>query len=283
MSSHQIDAIKKYYSDTQFEYRVIWNWKLKSTPALHFGYYDEKATKHKDAIERANEVLAEFAGIKKGAKIVDAGCGLGQSSLWLAQHYNANVTGITLVPKQVETIRKFISKNNIKNVDFKVADYHHMPFEDNSVDIVWAVESLCHSPQKFLFYKEAFRILKPGGKVVIAENLRTKRPLETDKEALLKDIFSAWAIPDLDTFEEHRSHALNAGFKNFNNKDVTKNMMISYRNLRNTCLQYAWLSNLLHKTRIISTVRHVNMLGSTKQLEAIEKNVFTYNHLVAEK
>ena len=61
-----LEAIKKYYSDTQFEYKLIWNWRLKSIPALHFGYYDNKATKHADAVNRANEVLAEWAGIKKG-------------------------------------------------------------------------------------------------------------------------------------------------------------------------------------------------------------------------
>jgi hypothetical protein len=54
-------AITKYYADTQFEYQLIWNWLLPTTPALHFGYYDDKATNHQQAILRANEVLAEFA------------------------------------------------------------------------------------------------------------------------------------------------------------------------------------------------------------------------------
>ncbi|HEX8332564.1 MAG TPA: methyltransferase domain-containing protein, partial [Segetibacter sp.] len=152
------EAIKKYYSETQFEYGLIWNWLLKSAPALHFGYYDETATKHEQAIQRANEALAEFADIKRGARIIDAGCGLGQSSEWLAQHMNAKVTGITIVPKQVETINKRLLKNPVENVDFLVGDYLRMPFEDNSVDVVWAIESVCHAPEKLLFYKEAFRV-----------------------------------------------------------------------------------------------------------------------------
>lgn len=283
MPTHGMEAIKKYYTDTQFEYRVVWNWKLKNTPALHFGYYDDRATKHHQAVNRANEVMAEWASIKKGARIVDAGCGLGHSSIWLAQHYGARVTGITIVPKQVMTIRKFVARHQIKNVDFLVADYFDMPFKGNSVDVVWAVESLCHAADKSKFYEEAFRILKPGGKLIIAENLRIARPMNEEKEALLKELFHAWTIPDLDTAQEHQSHALNAGFHSFEGKDVTSNMMISYRNLREICLRWAWLSKVLNATGIISKLRHNNMLASSRQYDAILRKIFTYHHLMAVK
>jgi ubiquinone/menaquinone biosynthesis C-methylase UbiE len=277
------EAIKKYYSDTQFEYKLVWNWRSKHTPALHFGYYDEKATNHHRSVIRANEVLAEWGNIQQGAIIVDAGCGLGHSTLWLAEHFNARVTGITIVPKQVETMKKFIAKNQIKNVDFLEATYFNMPFKDNSIDVVWAIEAVCHAKDKFQFYKEAYRVLKPGGKLLIGENLRTARPMKQEKEELLKEIFHSWAIPDLDTFEEHRSHALSSGFISFESKDVTANMMISYRNLEEMCKRWAWLNKLLHALRIISTVRRNNMLGSLKQYRAIKQKVFTYNHLLAQK
>ena len=277
------EAIKKYYSDTQFEYGLVWNWRSKHTPALHFGYYDEKATNHHRSVIRANEVLAEWGNIQQGAIIIDAGCGLGHSTLWLAEHYNALVTGITIVPKQVETMQKFIDKKGIKNVSFLEASYFNMPFEDNSVDVVWAIEAVCHAKDKSQFYKEAYRVLKPEGKLLIGENLRTARPLEKEKEELLKDIFNSWAIPDLDTVEEHRSHALNSGFTSFESKDVTANMMVSYRNLEEMCKRWAWLNKLLHAISIISTVRRDNMLGSLKQYQAIKQKVFTYNHLLAQK
>ena len=277
------EAVKKYYSDTQFEYGLIWNWMLKTTPALHFGYYDEKATNHKEAILRANEVLADFAGITDGARIIDAGCGLGHSSEWLAQHLNAKVTGITIVPKQVDTINKRLIKHPVANVAFLVADYLHMPFEDGSVDVVWAFESVCHAADKLLFYKEAFRVLKPGGRVVMAEYLRNGRPMKDAQESLLNEIFSAWAIPDLDTLEEHNQHATNAGFRFFKNNDITQHVIKSYRNLRSTCKRYYGLSKFLHSTGIISAVRHNNMLSSLKQADGIEQGVFSYHHIVAEK
>jgi len=282
LSSSQ-QHIKDYYNQTQFDYSFIWNWKLKTTPALHFGYYDEKATKHEQAIFRVNEVLADWANVTEGTKVLDAGCGLGNTSLWLAQHRKAKVTGITLVQKQVDTAYALAKKQNIVGAEFQVADYLKTPFEDNSFDVVWACEALCHAPDKSLFYKEAFRILKPGGRVVIAENLRPARPMSEANEKFLHDIFDAWAIPDLDTLEEHQQHSRSAGFTNFQHKDVTKNVWVSYKNLKKIVKQLKPLATVLNTFRLVPKVRYNNYIQSGRQADAIEQGVFTYAHLLATK
>lgn len=281
MSNHK--SIQEYYNNTHFEYNLIWNWSLKSTPALHFGYYDEKATKHAQAIFRANEVMADWANIKPNDIVLDAGCGMGNSSIWLAQNKQANVTGVTLVQKQVDTAIEFAKKQNVENVKFIVSDYLNTPFANESVDIVWAFESICHTPNKLLFYKEAFRILKPGGKVVIAEYIRTERPLVEDKETLLSSLCKAWAMADLDTLHEHKSNAEKAGFINFQNKDVTKNVWISYKNLRKTIRKLKTLAKILFALKIINKVRYDNFVYSGKHADAIEQGIFTYHHLLAQK
>jgi tocopherol O-methyltransferase len=275
--------IKKYYTDTQFDYSFIWNWGLKTTPALHFGYYDEKATKHEQAIFRVNEVLADWANVTEGTKVLDAGCGLGNTSLWLAQNRKAKVTGITLVQKQVDTAYALAKKQNIIGADFLVADYLQTPFENNSFDVVWACEALCHAPDKSLFYKEAFRILKPGGRLVIAENLRPSRPMSEANEKFLHEIFDAWAIPDLDTLEEHQQHATSAGFIDFQYKDVTKNVWVSYKNLKKIVKQLKPLATVLNTFKLVPKIRYNNYVQSGRQADAIEAGVFTYAHLLMQK
>lgn len=278
-----LEAIKKYYSDTQFEYKLIWNWRLQATPALHFGYYDAKATNHARAIVRANEALAEFGDLQPYSDIVDAGCGLGHASVWLAAQYHAQVTGISIVPKQIASIQQAMRRQPNPHLTFLVADYLHMPTDDASKDVIWAFESVCHAAQKIQFYQEAFRVLKPGGKLMMAEYCRTRRPLTKGDEEQLQNLFTKWAILDLDTVSEHEKHAAAAGFKTFSSRDVTQHVLPSYRNLRSTCNRYAGLSKLLYKTGIISTVRHNNMLSSMQQANAIEQGIFTYHHLVATK
>lgn len=279
MSNHH-QRIKDYYNATQFDYSFIWNWGLKTTPSLHFGYYDEKATKHEQAIFRVNEVLADWANVNEGTKLLDAGCGLGNTSLWLAQNRKASVTGITLVQKQVDTAYQLATKQNITGAEFKVADYLNTPFEDNIFDVVWICEALCHATDKSLFYKEAFRVLKPGGRLVIAENLRPKRPLSQEKEQFLHDIFDAWAIPDLDTLEEHQAHATKAGFVNFQYKDVTQNVWVSYKNLRKIVKQLKPLATVLNTFGLVPKIRYNNYIQSGRQADAIEQGVFTYAHLL---
>ncbi len=282
MNHHQ-ENIKKYYNSTQFDYSFIWNWGLKSTPSLHFGYYDEKATKHKQAIFRVNEVLADWANVVDATKVLDAGCGLGNTSIWLAENRNSKVTGITLVQKQVDTANKLAKKQNVKNVDFLVADYLQTPFDDNSFDVVWACEALCHATDKSLFYKEAFRILRSGGRLVIAENLRPTRPMIDEKEKFLHEIFDAWAIPDLDTLDEHKSHANKAGFINFQSKDVTKNVWVSYKNLKIIVKRLKPLAIFLNIFKLVPKIRLNNYLQSGRQVDAIEQGIFTYAHLLMEK
>lgn len=281
MSSQQ--HIKDYYNATQFDYSFIWNWGLKTTPSLHFGYYDEKATKHEQAIFRVNEVLADWADVKEGIKVLDAGCGLGNTSLWLAQHRKAIVTGITLVQKQVDTAYKLAKQQNIVGANFFVADYLQTPFDDNSFDVVWICEALCHAPQKYLFYKEAFRVLKPGGRLVIAENLRPQRPMSADKEKFLHEIFDAWAIPDLDTLEEHQQYSENAGFIHFQYRDVTKNVWVSYKNLRKIVKQLKPLATFLNAFKLVPKIRYNNYIQSGRQADAIEQGIFTYAHLLMQK
>jgi hypothetical protein len=123
-------------------------------------------------------------------------------------------------------------------------------------------------------------VLKPGGRLVIAENLRPKRPLSQEKEQFLHDIFDAWAIPDLDTLEEHQAHATKAGFVNFQYKDVTQNVWVSYKNLRKIVKQLKPLATVLNTFGLVPKIRYNNYIQSGRQADAIEQGVFTYAHLL---
>ncbi len=274
--------IIKYYDDTRFDYKVAWD--NSPTPAVHFGFYDENSSNHKDALMNTNRVLAERINIQAGEKVLDAGCGKGGSSFWLAINKQAEAVGITPVQSQIDDCKAQAKVLDLeKQTSFVLADYCNTPFEDESFDVVWACESLCHAKDKSMFYKEAHRVLKPGGRLIIAEYLRSNRPLNPKGEKLIMSWLNRWAIDDIDTETEHLNHGKSAGFQRVEIQDVTKNMKVSLRNLYNNSRKWLWFSKLLQYTWIRSKVQHANMYASIKQYEALEDKLWYYAFISARK
>ena len=177
-------SIVSYYDNTWLEYRVLWiNNKDR---ALHFGYYETFKESHSAALEKLNLVMAHKAAITADDLVLDAGCGQGGSALWLAKHIGASVTGITLVPHQMAVAVREAKKRALDDkAIFLVNDYCATQFPDQSFSVIWACESLCHAPSKNSFYTEAFRLLKPGVRIVVAEYIRHQRNLIPEDEAIL--------------------------------------------------------------------------------------------------
>ena len=87
------------------------------------------------------------------------------------------------------------------------------------------------APDKERFFADAARVLKPGGRVVIAEYLRAARPLDARNETLLTRWLSGWAIPDLLTADEMRAGLADAGFDDIEIRDLTAEVRPSLRRL----------------------------------------------------
>lgn len=145
-------------------------WHLVWGPHIHHGYYeDSHAINPQDAQEKLINKLVDMLEIKADDQILDVGCGMGGSSLYLAQNYQAKVTGITLSPKQVGIATQQSQEKNIKNVSFMVEDALDLKsMQNDSFDLVWSLESCEQFFDKKLFLKEAYRVLKPGGQLMLA-------------------------------------------------------------------------------------------------------------------
>lgn len=281
-TSHHIDDIVAYYDQTWLDYRVLW--LNRANLSVHFGYFAPGTRSHGEALLNMNRVLAERAGIVPGQRVLDAGCGVGGSSLWLAEQRGAQVTGITPVASQVARARQFADQRGLAaQARFEQADYTATPFEAGSFDVVWALESLCHAPVKAAFYHEVARLLRPGGRLVVAEYMRAARPLGAPGERLLHAWLSGWAIGDIDTRAEHAAHAAAAGLAQVQIDDITRHTRPSLRRLyRLTALAYP-LALLGRAARLRSRVQHGNVVGALRQYQALERGLWFYGLLVARK
>jgi tocopherol O-methyltransferase len=182
-------------------------WQAVWGTHIHHGYYENNQTVNpQEAQEKLIEKLAAMVEIAPQNKIIDIGCGMGGSSIYLANHYNALVTGITLSLNQVKIATRKAKENNIKNVSFKIEDALTLEsFDDNSFDIIWSLESCEQFFDKKLFIKQAYRLLKPGGKLMLATWCSSHDEYEGNFAKKYQKLCLAFDLPYMPTIECYRN------------------------------------------------------------------------------
>jgi tocopherol O-methyltransferase len=143
------DHVRKlvsYFEDTKRDYR-LW-WMTSTALAMHFGFYDEQTRNHAEALVNMNRALASRAELKSGDRVLDAGCGVGGSAIWLARELGAGVVGVNVVPGDIERGRRYARRRNVDDrVRFELQDMTRTDFPDENFDVVWAIESVCRTGQ----------------------------------------------------------------------------------------------------------------------------------------
>ncbi|SEP43276.1 Cyclopropane fatty-acyl-phospholipid synthase [Rhodospirillales bacterium URHD0017] len=277
-----LDRVIEYYDQTRFDYRVVW--QNSDNLAFHFGYYEPGIQEHAHALSNANRVLSKVAGVQSGDRVLDAGCGVGGSSLWLARHHAVEVVGITPVEHQVAQAREIARQRGLQDrVTFEQVDYLRTPFPDASFDVVWALESLCHAVDKRTFYREAFRLLRPRGRLVVAEYVRTGRNLDPASVKLMDEWLAGWSMPDLDTAEEHISAAQNVGFAATKLDDYTWATRRSLSRLYKLSLTGWSINQAFYRLGLRSEAQHRNVVASRRQYELLMRGAWFYGVLSATK
>ncbi|CAM9200019.1 unnamed protein product [Heterosigma akashiwo] len=185
---------------------------------IHLGYYtDEERAKgafKKDSILARYDFIDEmmkFGSLSTTENIpatfLDVGCGFGGTSRHVAKKLpNTKVTGITISPKQVERATELAVEQGVPNAEFKLVDALEMSFPDNSFDFVWACESGEHMPDKKQYIEEMMRVLKPGGRFVMAtwcQRDNSTMPFTPQEEKALDFLYSEWTHPHFISIEDY--------------------------------------------------------------------------------
>ena len=221
--------VEQYYDLSQTHYKRVWD--LNRSRSLHYGYWDSSTKNFHEALLNINKILAAKAEISKHHKVLDAGCGIGGSSLWLAKNIGCNVTGISLSAKQVQTANDLAKNENLQSLAvFEQQDFTATKYAAESFDIIWAIESVCHASDKSKFINEAYRLLKKGGKLILADFFKQENLAEKDA-ALIKQWANGWAIDDFATIENFTEQLKNAGFHHANIEDATAKIIPSAKRL----------------------------------------------------
>ncbi len=209
---------------------------------VHWGYWEspQHATlsveDFAEAAENLSKLLYNVTGISDGQAVLDVGCGFGGTIASLNENYTGmRLVGLNIDERQLERARQNIHPIGNNTIEFQHGDACALPFSDHSFDIVLAVECIFHFPSREQFFKEAYRVLKPGGYLALSDfTLNSLLPTGL-RGQINNGFFGACDIG----YSKDKYHEL-AQANNFSvcvDRDITQNTLPTYRYLRSLFVQ----------------------------------------------
>lgn len=194
--------------------------------AIHRAVWGPGVTSRRDAFRYVEDQIAALIerlrhGGAEMPHIVDLGCGVGGSLCYLAGRLHIRGTGVTLSPVQATMARRAIREQNLGDrVALHEGDYCSLPPGIATADLAYAIESFVHGPSPARFFAECRRLVRPGGLLVICDDMR--RPAPTPAAARTIDRFcTGWHVNTLLTTGELRTIARGAGFEHQSTTDLS--------------------------------------------------------------
>ncbi len=145
-----------------------------------------------------------IASLETGETVLDLGSGAGFDCFLAAREVGSDgrVIGVDMTPEMIERARENVDKNDADNVAFRLGEIEHLPVADGTVDVIISNCVVNLSPDKPQVFGEAFRALRPGGRIAISDVVLTAElPAEVrgDPESLSACVAGASRIDDLES------------------------------------------------------------------------------------
>ncbi len=157
--------------------------------------------------------------------LLDVASGRGGAAIHARKRYGLHITGVDITPYNAYRADDNARNNQVwPDVRFNMGDSTRLPFADNSLPLVWSIESPAHFPDKVTFLKEVARVLKPGGAFTFADLLVVDEvALASEKNRQIYDEFlRVWDVPYLETFASYKQTLAEVGLELKRSELVTK-------------------------------------------------------------
>jgi erythromycin 3''-O-methyltransferase len=160
------NRVRRSYSSYKPEF-----FPTEKTMYINLGYWRPGCSGLDEACQTLADVLADAAGIREGDRVLDAGFGYADQDMrWLETRRPRQIAGLNITPGQVEVARQRARERGLDDrLDLRVGSATAMPFDAGAFDRVVALESAFHFDTRQDFFREAHRVLRPGGVLATAD------------------------------------------------------------------------------------------------------------------
>lgn len=200
-----------HYDELDETYRTIWG------EHVHHGLWRSGRETPQEATEALVELVAAQLDLAPGQAVCDIGCGYGASAAHLAARYGVIATGFTLSEAQWR-----IAAARPGALIFHRRDWLDNGLADAAFDRAYAIESSEHMVDKARFFSESWRVLKPGGRLVVCAWLAKADPSGFEIRHLLEPICREGRLPGMGSKQDYLALAAGAGFVLSGYEDISR-------------------------------------------------------------
>ena len=274
--------IKEHYDGLSSHYKSLWG------QHIHHGLW--KAGQEHLSKEAAQEALVRelvaHAKLPAKPRVLDVGCGVGGTSLFLAKELGARVTGVTISTAQVGMARSAADEAGLgAAVDFHEGDGERLDElpalagAQGTFDAVWISEALSHFVNKDRFFAHAHAFLKPGGKLVLADWFRADKLSKKHEKGVIAAIEHGMLLPRLDSMPDYYTGMSAAGLRLVWLLDVSKEVAKTWDLSIELCANPSlWAMCVTMGSDFIAFLRAFSSMR-----EGFASGAFRYGLFVAEK
>lgn len=277
------ESVRTYY-DENTNLFLKFSGTLREKPQnIHRSLWMPDTKTLEDALNTSNALIKkeiEFVATKN-AHIADLGCGVGASLFYIHPRLQnpAPALGLTLSPIQAKLARESAKQLGLQDqINFAEGDFTSVPLPSGSLDVVYSVEAVCHAVDPEKYFKEASRLLRKGGKLILVDDYQVARRFSEHEQKWLDAYIKGWYVPGVRTVAETMSFAHKYHLNLERNDELTP-----YLRLRNLPDLLASTLLFLGETLPIKHAIVPSMLGSMALQQCLYMNVVEYRMMVFEK
>ncbi len=275
------DSVRTYYDENTNLFLKFSGHKQAQN--IHRTLWMPETKSIEDALNTSNALIkAEIESVAQtNASIADLGCGVGASLFYIHPRLQnpAPALGLTLSPVQAKLAQESAKQLGLQDqIRFAEGDFTSVPLPSESLDAVYSVEAVCHAVDPEKYFKEAGRLLRKGGKLILVDDYQAARSFSSNETKWLKAYIDGWYVPGVRTVEQTIAFANNHGLRLKKNEELTPHLR-----LRN-------LPDLLARTLLFLgeklPIKHAivpSMLGSMALQQCLHMKIVEYRFFVFEK